>query len=371
MKNSDTGVYKDLFAEYESVKIFFLTAIFLVVGINLISSYISNYLVGSEQNSIKLVIIGFFLCTPSILYFIKNILNKRKKYRIYEAFIIYDIQKNEIIPVQRYKFSEEIWDYINGAFVENPAFKEIWDRKPLKERVFSKSDKGINHKQTAAQLLIEAAECFLLFNLSTCLEDYFNDKKFNGEKIKLFNRENISDIVLSNRLLDLISKPMEERPYFKDEINEDGVESEGRTIAFYSFLGGPQYHEFSLYLPIGSNVSRSEDNTIEIKSKDLDILMSVQFEGSGTLPPQGFIENCLGIDDWLLSVDICKLKIYIQLGIKLRLLFSRKAWKDYHSWVDLYIDGLERDVSWEAYFDFIGWETTHTLIQCIKNKASS
>ena len=164
---------------------------------------------------------------------------------------------------------------------------------------------------------------------------------------------------------------MEERPYFKDEVNEDEAESEERTVAFYSFLGGPQYQEFSLCLPIGSNVSRSEDNTIEIKSKDLNILMSVQFEGSSILPPQGFIENCHGIDDWPLNVDVCKLKICIQLEIKLRLLFSRKAWRDYHSWVDLYIDELEKDVSGDTFFDFIGWETAHTLIQYLKNNKTS
>ena len=162
MKNYDSGVFKDIFAEYEGVKMFFITAIFLVVGINLISSYISNYLVSSEKNSIKLIIIGFFLCVPSVLYFVKNLLNKRKKYRSYEAFIVYDTRKNEIIPVPRYKFSEGIWDYINGVFVENPAFKEIWDRKPLKDRIYSKSDEGINQKQTASQLLREAAECFFI-----------------------------------------------------------------------------------------------------------------------------------------------------------------------------------------------------------------
>jgi hypothetical protein len=160
---------------------------------------------------------------------------------------------------------------------------------------------------------------------------------------------------------------MEERPFFKDEIDEDEAESEGRTVAFYSPYGGPQYQEFSLYLPIGSNVSRSEDNTIEIKSKDLDILMSVRFEGYGTALPDGFFENYLGRNDWLDSHIIgYKIGIDIQVEIKLRLLFSRKAWKDYHSWVDLYINELE-EVSQDAFFDLIGWETAHTLIQCLKN----
>jgi hypothetical protein len=47
-------------------------------------------------------------------------------------------------------------------------------------------------------------------------------------------------------------------------------------------------------------------------------------------------------------------------------LFSRKDWKNYHNWVDLYIDELEKDISQDTFFNFINWKTAHTIIQCFK-----
>jgi len=370
MKNYDSGASKEVFAEYENIKIFFITAIFLVIGLNLISSYFSNYFVGSKENSTKLIIIGLLLCVPSVAYFTNGLVNKCKKNRSYEAFIIYDIQKNELIPIPRYEFSQRIWDYLNSAFLEDPALKDIWDKNPLEaidlESEHLESNKSNNKKYTASQLLKDSVECYLLYKLSMCLTNYSDDEKFSREKIELFNRENLSDIVLSNKLLELISKPMEERPCFKDEI----IEGEPTQIVS-CYSNGFQYEEFSLFLPIGSKVTKLKDKGVEIKSKNLDVFMSVQFEGYNILLPEGFLENYLGRNERLHCINVYEIGINIKIKIKLRLLFSRKAWKDYHTWIDLYIEELEKDISKDVFFNLIGWETAYTLIQYISSNKSS
>ena len=67
-----------------------------------------------------------------MLYLAVRLFGRRVESRIYEAFIIYNEKKNQIISVPRYAFSEGICRYIRGAFAENPALRTLWEKEPLK-----------------------------------------------------------------------------------------------------------------------------------------------------------------------------------------------------------------------------------------------
>lgn len=138
-----------------------VVTILLALGINLVAGQLlALAIVGSSV----LVLVGAILCIISVLYLTARLFGRRIKSYTYDAFIIYN-KKNEIVPVPRYEFSEEVSNYIKGAFVENPALETVWKKEPLKD--FSALDyaKDKSKRPKSGQLLTEAAEYFLLSSL--------------------------------------------------------------------------------------------------------------------------------------------------------------------------------------------------------------
>ena len=63
----------------------------------------------------------------SILYFVAIMLSKRKNGKIIRLFIV-DYDKKQLISVNRYKYSEDMFRYFEAAFAENQDIKRIWDK---------------------------------------------------------------------------------------------------------------------------------------------------------------------------------------------------------------------------------------------------
>ena len=338
-----------------------VVAILLAFGVNLIASHVIALAILSP---LVTVLIGAALCFGSVLYLVARLLGRRVENRSYEAFLIYNEKKNEIIPVPRYNFSESICQYIRDAFAENPALKIIWEKEPLKNPFVTESNKGKNKRQTSAQLLSEAVEYFVLSSLSTHLTDYFAAENFKKENLKEYGREDVPEVLLRNRFLELFSRPMGDRLAFVNETLEEKAQTDGETVMAYD--ENAYYEKFELVLPNKSIIRRPADNKIEIETKKLKISLTVRFEGFGTILPEGFEQCYLGMNTWD-DINECTLSMGIQVSMKLRTLFSRTGW-EYYYWVDSFLDGIEDEISKGAFFDRIGWEAVYTLLQCFNRK---
>ena len=345
----------------------FIELIIVVVLIALGVNFISGSILALTNVYLFIIIIGILLCITSILYLAVRFLGIRTSSCSFEAFLIYDRNKNEIISVPRYNFSEEIKFYLRAVFLENPALKTIWEKDSLKkwkEQMFKEPSEGEKNvykirPSKSAQLISEATEYFILDELSTHLTDYFHSLNLKTKNLKEYCREDIPQVLLSNRFLEIFSRSMEDRPHFvKEGLQRDENEDVSRVYA-----GGTMYDKFILILPKKSKVRRPEKNIVEINTKKLKMFIAVDFIGFNINVPEGFMSYYLGIKDWR-DIEIFMLDISANVTMKLRALFSKAGW-EYYRWVDSFLKKIEENVALRAFFNQIGWEAVYTTLHCI------
>jgi hypothetical protein len=337
-----------------------VAAILLAFGVNLIAGHILTLALLSPHLTL---VVGIALCLGSVLYLAARLFGRRVGSRTYEAFLIYDKEKNEITLVPRYAFSEGICRYIQGAFVENPALKALWEKEPLKDLFAVDLDEAaVTRKpQKAAQLLSQAAEYFVLDKLSMHLASYFADEKFEKQNLRKYCRDDIPEVLMRNPFLEMFSRPMEYRAAFV----EDSFREKGRGEVVYKYgSGGAIYDRFDLILPKGSSVRRAEDNKIGIETRKLRLSIAVQFEGLCTVLPRGFEKCYLRITDPLDYISYT-VNVDIQVSMKLGALLSATGWQ-YYRWIDSFLDETEKDLSKDAFFNLLNWESAFTIIQCLE-----
>jgi len=108
----------------------------LALGINLITSVLDKVL-GAQWLIITVGIVSTLL---AILLLSLRIFGSRRIKKTVKAIIIYNRETNEIEPIHKYEFSEEISRIFKALFQENPAFRTIWDKEPLWHPKSSESD---------------------------------------------------------------------------------------------------------------------------------------------------------------------------------------------------------------------------------------
>ena len=336
-----------------------VVTVLLALGISLIGGQIITLRIFSPA---MIISVGTVLCVISVLYILANLFVRHVENNTYEAFFIYSKKKNEIIPVPRYKFSEMIYEYLRGAFEENPALKTLWEKDSFNGLLDIIMDRRKSLK--SVQLLSEAVEYLVLDMLSTHLADYFNTERFKKKNLKEYERNDIPEVLLRNRFLELFSRPMEDRPAFVNEALRKKEDGEVVRVR----MPGAIYSKFDLVLPKDSYIRKPGDNKIEIETKKLKMVITVQFLGFNTVLPEGFEEYYMGIKEEE-DINIYKVDINIKVLKKLSALFSKAGW-EYYYWVDSFLDEIEDSVSQDAFFDQIGWETVFTVLQCFNHGQS-
>ncbi|MCK4797867.1 MAG: hypothetical protein KAT05_10815 [Spirochaetes bacterium] len=352
-------IVQGITSSHKSLIKLIVVAIILALGINLIAG---QFIALAIVSPLVTVLFGLVLIFTSLLYLAVNLFGGRVKSHTFEAFIICNSEKNEIVPVPEYDFSEEVHSYIESAFGENPALKTLWKNEPLEDMPFGDQEEISKYK--SAQLLLEATQYFLLSELSTHLTDYFNDENFDENNLIKYERKDLPEILLSNRFLELFSRPMEERSAFVEDAFEDDELS--CEIVYASGNEGEIYDKFDLVLPKKSFVRKTKHNKIDIETEKLNISMIVKFEGFGTVLPNMFEEYYLGISNPL-EHSVYNIEIEIQVLMKLRFLISSTGWKYYH-WIDSFLDTIEDKVSKDNFFARNQWDNVRTILYCLDRK---
>lgn len=308
-----------------------------------------------EKNTFWLYFCLAVLFINCIVFLIKKFASARSANISVSGFIIYLKNENELQEIPRYQFSEEICRFLGGAFCENEALRRQWDKEPLSHMYCGETGKT---PAASMKLVREAVEYYALETLSTHLTDYFNQEQYDESELKEFSREDVPDILLKNRFMELFSSPMENRAAFSDDHdrgNQEGivVMSMGPNGAFYS--------RFDLVLPKDAVVSRADGNIV-IETSKFKLTLAVNFEGTGYVTPRNFEKYYLGLDSF---ENLTEFEVKFNADVQFKMLSTiRKSNWDYHSWLDGYFETMEREMSGVEFFRQINWETVATLIQC-------
>lgn len=356
MKNDSPGMVSRLLDNRKLLLELLIGAVFLSLSINLISSAILSL---SWITPLCAFVLALTLSVTSITYFAARLLWFRTSKYFFGGFIILDKSKNEVADIPRYDYGRDLHRYMQAAFAENAAIKRMWDNEPIDKEFDHDKETGKFSRRIGKghQLIIEATEYYLLENLSTHLTDYFNRPDFDEQNLHTFARNDIPDVLLSNRFLELFSKPMEERALFSAE---DGAPPYRGEVVMVMGRGGLFYSRFDLTLPKGARIKRSASNAIIIDTDRFTITIDVDFGGFGTIIPYEYQQHILGLDPH--GCHAYQITMRFTVAFKFASLFLPSGW-GYYRWIESFMESFESKFSKDRHFIDIGWESALTLIE--------
>lgn len=361
-----------------------LGAFILALGTSLLANYLTDWL--SDKMNVVLII-SISLISLVVLYFVYSLLKDTKKSISIESVIVIDPKNKEIFPIPRFEFSERLNRTMKAVFLENEALKKYWEddfkskkanekKEPIDKKANGEeqnSDKKVEYfsivridrkedeqkkEKKSDVVLEEAIEHVIIDQLSIHLSTFFNDYSNEDQLITELTRKDIPDILLKNRVVNLLSTPFEDRAIFVKAGIADKPREEGEVVSIFG-SDGSKYERFDLVLPKGSKVSRPKRCSLEIDNKRINFKIEMKNEGFGSTLPHGFEYNYLGVIDRDLVVK--KLDIALTYTIKpLSLLYSSK-W-NYHDWIDSFAERLEEFASVDKFVERINWDSTLTSI---------
>lgn len=345
----------------EKINFFELVLIAIIIGlsIELLSNGLSTLFDLTNWNGI---IYGCLLLFLGFSYFVYKIIKLKTSLNEFIGFIIYDKKKNCIINVPRYKYLEELNEDLSCAFNENGALKKIWNSEPFSIQFSMHEDRNSLSKPKSFKLVVEATEYFILKQLSLHLSSYFNNSKHDINRLQEFNRKDIPSVLLENRILELFSRPMEQREVFVTDTLDD-KKNTGKVVA--SYRKGYKFELFNLVLPKNSKISKPSENEILIDTPRLRIKFKIDFQGMGSILPYSFDKYYLNNKNHR-DFSVYEINIYSTIKFKLKGLFSRKGW-EYFEWVDSFLNELNQRFSKKRFLEKINWDTISSAIIIAEN----
>jgi len=367
MRNPRKGILSEILLQKANITEIFIIAIIIAMGVNLVANSLGTYY---ETSPLTTLVLGMILILASVVYLLARILSGSTHSHEYEGFFIYDEKLNKTLDIHRYNFSEELGRYLRAAFHENKALETVWKKEPLKrgKAFITTAGERKEKSKRSHQLICEAVEYFVLSQLSTHLTDYFNDEKFRRENLEEFERNDIPDVLLKNRFMELFSRPMEERPSFvKDELRRKKEEGIGEVVA--AFKGGTFFSKFSLVLPKESRIRRLEEGKIEIDTGRFTITIVIRFEGFNTSLPVNFEEYYLSLQRYWERYCVYQVNVDFAVHFKFGRLMTKTDWR-YYQWVDSFLNKFDRLFSKTMFFKSIGWNVALTVMNCMKTPSN-
>jgi len=360
MIENKTGFLKEILNNRRSLLELISAAVLIGFGIELIAASIYGHFNFNHKNSI-FFFVGFSFLIVGFIYFITNFFGKKTFSKELTGFFILDRIKKEIVSIDSYDFSKKLVEHLDTAFSEDLALKKIWGN--LKFDAVYHND----IKDDFLKIINEASEYYLLEKLSGHLSQFFADFGYEANEIEEYERNDIPDILLKNRFLELFSKPMEQRVAFiPDELVEKQEEENPQEKVVACFADGAMFMNFELILPKNSRVKRNIDNSISIITPRFTLKLNSITDGSATFIPWEFCKRYLGLTSFF---NLSELVVQFKIDITFHFgsLFKTMGWR-YYNWIDSFVVELEKDFSKEYYFkNKIEWDKAYTIIKCLQD----
>lgn len=309
----------------------------------------------------------------------------------FEGLLFINASKNELVEVPGYELSKNLSRALAAVKAENRAIYSEWESDPLVEKkvkpeahptsqdVADKPKDDISYisivrvevedghlaRQKASQLLDEALQFVLLEELSTHLSTYFTNSK--SDQVSELNRDDIPAFLLQNRVLNLLTTPIENRDIFLKAFPNNSKRPEGVICSLWG-SDGSMYSRFDLNLPKGSKVSHTGRGALRIETKRLDLEISGRYTGSSGVVSLYFVENYVGksCDD----MDCRKVEVVLRGRIKPLALISDKGWEHYR-WLDSFRTRLKQSVDFEAFLHQVHWDSIEPTLHALRGRFSA
>ena len=371
-----TGMKNALTKREEIVHIVIVAAIF-ALGIDLLASFLfSQFLSGSFDS----FYIGLGLIVIALSYLTIVVLRTRRSFYKYEGVIPIDKNKQRVTPIFGYRLTTDMCRTLEAVFLENEAFEAAWKSEPpVTQVVADASDEPFENKNKLqdakessepiyfaivkgrkleltkpAAMLMEVMEFMVLEKLSLHLSSYFGRFDERDKQIMEHNREHVPELLLENRVLSLLSTPLEDRAIFaRAKLPES---KDGTIYTIYS-TDGSMYSRFDLILPTGTIVKRPGPGVLLLDSRRVSLILKVEFEGYNANLPHGFEEGYMGIETN--SVATFQVKVFLTTKVKPLAFLRRGGWK-YYEWVDSFAEELEEFSDFSKFLKKINWDSAMT-----------
>ncbi len=384
--------HKNTLAEILGSKREILRLVSLALVLSFSVSVLASLVAASNIVPTAAIYVGAVMLTALVLYAL--VIDIRQKLSFedrLEGILFIDAAKNEIVEVRGYELSIDLARAMAAVKAENRAIYSEWETDPLVPKNSSsesppllrnstdETEKDISYisivrvevddehltKQKASHLLDEALQFVLLEELSTHLSSYFNES--NSHLIAELNREDIPAFLLQNRVLNLLTTPIEQRSVFLKAFPNPSERPEGVICSLWG-SDGSMYSRFDLNLPKSSNLSYVSRGALRIQTKRLDLEISGRYTGSTGVVSRSFVDDYMG-KSWD-DIDFRKIEVVLRGRVKPLALFSSKGWEHY-KWLDSFRARLKQSVDFDEYQRGINWNSIEPTLYALRGHFSA
>lgn len=319
----------------------FLLVTLLSIGI----SFVANYITGDTNKGLILIIGLVCVSLVAIFYFIDYLGQSSNEMEI-ESTILIDKDRNPI-PIDRFRFSEDFTNIVHSVLSENKAYESLWLDSYKRNKKYLFNDNGFVN---------EFFEYLYVNWISLQLNTYFS--KHDKDAIEIVGREQIPYVLIKNRVIELITKPYNEREKFQKTSKANGT-NDGEIVYLYG-ENEVVYKKLEIELPRKSKVSR-EGDALVIKNRNFIIGFESSFEGYSAVLPRYFERFYMNrsMDD----TDSFLVRMKLSIKLKPFFLFSVRDWK-YLGWLDQLESEFVNYFSFDSFIKKVGFDqavTEHIL----------
>lgn len=362
MVDNEKHEIRSLLIERKSV----LSVIVIACGLGFAISTISGISVGKagNQNSSLISISLLLIFLSGALLYRQVSRHLRFDERISSAIILGE--GNEPIWTDRYEFMQDFHRVLSAIKAESKAIYASWENDPIVQK-----DEGINQgvgverldinekksQSSSSYRLAEEMVLFIIIDyISTHLTDYFNQSE-PSLRYKSLERGDLPDFLMKNRIVNLLSTPLDQRDIFMDKMLS-ARPPVGKVISAFG-PGGAYFSAFELTLPEGAEVTALGHNGFRIKTKRVDLQVLVAVTPFWQNLPSSFAEFYLRTKN-----DVVNTRV-VEIRIKGRLrhwsVFLPSGWASY-GWLDSLRSEMRNAFGFQEFLISIGWSTVQTLL---------
>jgi len=288
----------------------------------------------------------------------------RVQTRKFEGFFVYDPRHNSLSSVPLYEFSDELTTLVLWGCRQDKDLLESWRRAPLKLLKTPGEDGRTKNASelSSASVIQDGTECFLLSALSEHLRAYFENEKHDDPHLRKMTREDAAPLVLENRILEVISRPLTDRPSMLPEGLEGLAQAEGvlEWVGEHGF-----FRRFELLLPADTTLERVGRGQFNLRTRRMYVTFAVSFSGDfANVLPADFVRHVLGEKDPFVVSDY-EVVINVTARFRYAALLTPTGWK-YYQWFDSFLEQLENSFGGVGYLGSIGWPTACTILNVLR-----